>query len=559
MSEPVVYNAPVSPIWRLPDELFYLIFNELCTIYPAGGRNRLGWISSTFVCSRWRRVAIEDCAALWGRSLCALPKAFSTIVERARDAQLTIRFDEPDNRMTGAQSFVETGPLTKALLGLFERRPKQMQSVRITFPAYRLRAPSHNFDALNDNDDVNLDLIDMGVNFDEDPGVQAQNQLMGKRGQRASLFSAAALSALLGHSLPDLQHLELIYDAHYCPVISTAITDHSAFFAPSLLSLKLFRQQFPIKTLYDVLQNSPLLETLAIQWAGDDAPSMLADLPRLVEPIDLPRLTDVFLGGREVNSTAILSLWCLLRAHVDVRLHLMAALDMLPQGENSFTALVPWLRRTGGDTLSTLLSTRGLGLGLSSSSSHRSNPQPYVYIEYAALLPMAQFSPFLSHFITSIDPARIRKLNFDIDLPLMPDSVAELARLTMLEEVRVSFNPDESLAELAEMEELRLLSEPNVAPLFPALKTLVLKDINLTPATRWDADGRFVVVDLLQLRKDAGVPVKKVVLRGMRFGSNSVEENEELNRLGGHVDEVVDERRDESEGIEEIKADENFL
>jgi hypothetical protein len=51
----------------------------------------LGWITLTHVCHRWRLILMEE-ATLWSRILCIFPTAFDIILERARDAPLTIDY-----------------------------------------------------------------------------------------------------------------------------------------------------------------------------------------------------------------------------------------------------------------------------------------------------------------------------------------------------------------------------------------------------------------------------------------------------------------------------------
>ncbi|KZV65442.1 hypothetical protein PENSPDRAFT_655742 [Peniophora sp. CONT] len=568
MSE-VVDNEPVPPILRLPDEVLYLIFHELWAIYPAGGGNKLGWTSSTFVCSRWRRVAIKDCAVLWGRSLCAFPKAFSTVVERAGDANLTINFGGSNHRST-EPVWLERAALREALIDIFRQRQQKIEHVCIKFPAYYVQALPLGLD-----DEVDPDFIDMGVVLNPDGGiaqdalpdpyaeVAAVNALAIAGGERASRFSSAVLSAFMGKSLPHLRHLELAYDMIACSVLSTALPNQITFSAPSLRSLKLFRQHIEAETLCDILHNSPLLETLAVQWAEGDCQHMFVGFPRRTEKLSLPYLVNASLGSRGLSLASCLTLWRLIDASDDARLHLLVSELPPPTENNPFVVLMPQLQRAGGDTLTIRWSFDGINLILSSSASTPSSPRSYVHMQFGDIpLPQpasGRLSSLLSQLFVLVDPARIRILNFEVAFSLSRGSVPELSRLTSVEELCVDMTPEWPLVGLGDL----CAPGPDGASLFLALKTLVLKRINLTGLTRWTDEGRAVARTFLRQRKETGLPVSKLVLRGITFEMDLIfddmYEGGAVRGFDAYVDEVVDRRRPFSDGISEIVADEDFL
>ncbi|VDB99916.1 unnamed protein product [Peniophora sp. CBMAI 1063] len=55
-------------------------------------RSEIGWVRLAAVCHRWRRIVLNK-ASLWADSLCALAGAEETMLDRARDAPLTLRVD----------------------------------------------------------------------------------------------------------------------------------------------------------------------------------------------------------------------------------------------------------------------------------------------------------------------------------------------------------------------------------------------------------------------------------------------------------------------------------
>lgn len=531
-----MYQEPPTAILRLPDELFHLVVHELFAIYPAGGRNKLGWLMSTHVCARLRRIVVEGCAVLWGRSLCSFPKAVPTFLERAGDAKLSIRFVEP-NQGSNEQSFLETNASKAALRMIFQRSVKQIQGVCITFPSFKLRTSPHvpppiDFDLSGDNDNADLS-----------SNIIPENASAIQRFTRAASFSDDTLNTFMGKMLPDLEQLELIVfqmqDLH--TIESVELSTHSAFIAPNMVSLKLLLQRIHVETLVNILRNSPLLSTLKVQWADGDAPSMLVSLPPSTETLLLPRLKDVSLGGREAGYSPLISFWRLIRAHNDVRLHLIASSSIFLEEGNFCVALTPWLQRRGGDTLTMRFGARRLGVILSSSTSSQSVPQLYVHIELGASLPMVHSGSLLSQLFTILEPAHIHVLNFRVDVPLKVDAAIHLARLSALEEICVQFDPDGAPFELE-----NLLSDPDIGLLFPALRTLLLTGINVNPATAWKAEGYLSVANTLQWRMDAGAPVSRLVLRGMSVGLESSLDNVES--LKTHVAEVVNERLGPFEG-----------
>lgn len=538
-------NKPVAPVLRLHDELFYLIFQHLCAIYPAGADNKLGWIYVTHTCSPWRRIAIDECAPLWGRSLCVFPKAFLTFLARARDAKLTIKLMESDHRPEQL-SWFESDELKEALLSVFRERPLQIQCASLVFPAFRakLRNPTA------------PPVID-----DPDPEIQAENARITAKGEQASLLSSATLSGLLGKMLPDLQQLEVVYDMIYCPVESTKLSNNNAFSAPGLISLKLLRQHIPVEMLYNILRNTPLLETLEVQWTALDGQTVLDDLPRLKIPLSLPRLKSISLGSPTIVLDSLRSLWSLIRPHADVRLCFIGPVSSGQEAIDFLAVLAPHLQRPSGDTLTVRWGgARNSGFALSSSSSTQSDPQPCVEIKFTERVPPAFILAVVDETFTAADYTRIRVLDLDVGLGFTltaPHTVVQLAQFIALEELRVEFNPDGPLAGL----DVLPTGIAMPLPIFPALKTLVLKRINLSGFSSWRAEGREVVSGFLRGRKEAGVPVSRVVLRGMKldFSFDGVQDEVALRELGTDVDEVIDQRCDTSVGIMSIIADEDFL
>ncbi|KZV70106.1 hypothetical protein PENSPDRAFT_651760 [Peniophora sp. CONT] len=543
-NEPVPNERDMPAIHKISDDVLYLILLHLCAIDPTGqdGDNKLGWIAATHVCSRWRRVAIHECALLWAQSICALPKAIPTILERARDAHLTLELTEPEYA-SESPTPVESNALKTEIMDIITQHSHQLRRVAFTFPDFQYR-----MEPLGPNAVIFGEAIpdDEEIAGDPEPGsaLALENVRTAARGNEASLLSSVALSALMGKALPNLRHLELVYaNMYYCVVKPTALRDHAAFSAPGLVTLRLYRQRISADTLYHILRDTPLLETLEVQWAYEDASPMLANFPRNPELLFLPHLSDVSLGSGDVHLQDLCPFWKLIRPHPDVGLSLWG-FPSTPLRE-LFSGLAPQLQRASGNTLTIRGSTAAPGFSLcsSSESSARLRKQPCVDVKFAC----HAFPVFFAHLIEDIfgvaHHEHIHILNLDSGKLIAPETVVQLARLTELKELCVDFDTKGPLAVL------NSLSLPDPAPpLFPGLETLVLKRINLSKFTTWKAEGRAMARAFLQRRKEAGVPVSKLVLRGARsaIGSESFDddEGEVLRELSEHVGEVVDERCD---------------
>ena len=86
-------RSAVAPISALPPELLAQIFHFYALEEPpwSGGVQKLGWITVTHVCQRWRQVALGD-SSLWARITGSSPNArwiFEMLV-RARNAPLVV-------------------------------------------------------------------------------------------------------------------------------------------------------------------------------------------------------------------------------------------------------------------------------------------------------------------------------------------------------------------------------------------------------------------------------------------------------------------------------------
>ncbi|KZV65443.1 hypothetical protein PENSPDRAFT_130474 [Peniophora sp. CONT] len=551
-------EVAIAPVLRLHDELYYLVFDYLCAIYPAGGENGLGWVSATHVCSRWRRISIDECATLWGESLCAFPKAFTTFLERARDAKLTIKLAEPDP-LTEKSTWLESDELRDLLADLFRQRSQQVQHASFAFPAFRRKRPPFNPHAVFNN------IAQVGNDpaaSNTDPELAADNARITSRGEQASLLSSAVLSRTMGQTLPRLRRLEIIYDVFQSSVQSTTLSNYTAFSAPSLVSLRLFRQRIRVDTLYNILRNTPLLEIFEVQWTASDGIMMISDIPglRLAEPLELPHLKSFSLGSSTLSLDNHCYFWNLIRAHADVRLSFYGAVFSRQEAIDLVHMLAPQFQRPGLDMLTIRWggAGRGAGLVLSSSTSTRSDPKPCIDIEFAVHVQPTYIPAVIEQTFTPADYARIRVLNFDVGFGLMTMGL-ETVHFTALEELRVDLNPDGPLAELD------TFTQPDAAqpPSFPALKRLVLKRINLSAFSAWQGEWRAMANTFLRRREELGVPLSKVVLRGMTLGSSvsldGVEDDVAVRELGVHVEEVIDQRHDYTEGVLEIMADEDFL
>ncbi|KAF6743170.1 hypothetical protein DFP72DRAFT_1080705 [Ephemerocybe angulata] len=81
---------------RLPAELLSRIFLALSHISSQSMKDpvhkRVDWLICTFVCSRWRDVAL-GCAELWTTPVFAVPALAETMLARSKDAPLRIRFN----------------------------------------------------------------------------------------------------------------------------------------------------------------------------------------------------------------------------------------------------------------------------------------------------------------------------------------------------------------------------------------------------------------------------------------------------------------------------------
>ncbi|KZV70105.1 hypothetical protein PENSPDRAFT_651759 [Peniophora sp. CONT] len=518
-------------IHKLPSDLLFLIFRRLCAIYPVGKDidHKLGWIVAAHVCSHWRRVAINECAPLWAQSICALPKAIPTVLERACDARLTLELTEPEYASENP-TILETDALRKAIVDVAGQRSQQIHRITFAFPNFKAQKQSLGSYG--------------GPWVTPEPGsaIDIENVRTSVRGEQASRLSGTILDALMGKALPSLRHLEIVYEMYTCLVNSMELSDYTAFSAPSLVTLRLFRQRIPADTLYNILRSTPLLETLDVQWNQEDGPPMLASLSRDLETLSLPHLVNVSLGSTEVPFLDLCSLWKLIRPHPDVSLRFLGTLFTLEGLSELLTELATQLQRESGDTLTVRARTAPTsGVSLSSSSTPCSGLRHCVGIWTACRVTPMFTTIMIEHLFAVADHTRIRILDFDLAGSIAEETVVQLARLTDLKELRVNFGIGGPLLSLNYLS----LRAP---PLFPALETLVLKSINSDEFTAWRRGGFYAANSILERRKEAGVPVSKLVLRGARSAMEpSLDgdyESEMLRELSEHVYEVVDERCD---------------
>lgn len=84
---------------RLPAELLSKIFLSLNPTDPV--HKRVDWLICTFVCRRWRDVALS-CAELWTTPIFAKPALAETMLARSKDAPLRILFNGEAEEPSGA-------------------------------------------------------------------------------------------------------------------------------------------------------------------------------------------------------------------------------------------------------------------------------------------------------------------------------------------------------------------------------------------------------------------------------------------------------------------------
>ncbi|VDB96209.1 unnamed protein product [Peniophora sp. CBMAI 1063] len=517
-------NEQRISIQSLSDDVFCLIFNEFHANYSAGGANKLGWVTPSHVCSRWRRILVDDCATLWARSLCTFPKALPIFVERVRDAMLTIRIDEAHLGHETAIGFIEMKESRDTLLDVIKQRSQQIQTIDITFPS-------------------------IPQSYTTPADVAARRNMI------PMLFKAEVLSGLMRKTLPYLQELRLIGPPLSGMNGSAPLSSKTAFVAPKLVCLELFHVQISAETLYNVLRNAPRLETLTIQWAGRDATTMSTDIQHLSEPLPLARLVNASLGGRQARLIDFLPLWRLILAHERVRLHVLVSPSTGDEGESSLVALAPWLQRTGGDMLSFSIATDRIGFAIASSTSTVLDPNPYLHFEFGDMIPGAGLFPrLLSRFITSVHPANIHVLDLDAEIIIRENITGQLEHLSAVRELRVVFG-----LEVAPLFILHDIIEiiPEIPPFFPALRTLVLKGTVTDWSTIWLSQGTGMLSNALQSRREAGFPVSKLILRGVGIGSQ--DERTQIDVMAQHVDEFVDERQHVGWDMAEFEASREFL
>jgi hypothetical protein len=83
----------LAPISVLPAELLARIFHYCALERPLSVSLNLSWIAVTYVCQRWRQVALDD-TSLWARiTVCSRsPKWMAESLVRARNAPLVFTF-----------------------------------------------------------------------------------------------------------------------------------------------------------------------------------------------------------------------------------------------------------------------------------------------------------------------------------------------------------------------------------------------------------------------------------------------------------------------------------
>ncbi|VDB96212.1 unnamed protein product [Peniophora sp. CBMAI 1063] len=546
-------------ILRLHEELFCLIFRHLSDIYPPGEVNQLGWIVCTHVCQSWRRIGTEECATLWGECLCAFPRASPIFLERARSAKLTVDLTVTERATYVEGSWILSEDLKDTLCGIFQGRTQQLQRVSLSFSAFRPILPAFRAATFDNGNPAGV----TSPNIEADMKLRADNERVMSKGQRASLLSGAALDGFMGQTLPALRELEIVYETYQCSVKSTALHSDTAFVAPNLISLKLHRQCIPVHILYDILQSTPLLETLDVQWTHEDGTDMTGDLAGLKPPLSLPQLKNVALSSPTLSLEGLRSFVGLIRAHPDVRLRFGGSVTSHQEAIEFLAMLAALIRRSSLD-LFTIRGGRfplsGTSIVFSSTLASPSNPKPCVDVAFEREGP--QIVSLVQQMFMSADYTRIRALRLDVDsisLAMAPDVMSFLAQLTAIQELQVNLSSDGLLLGFASVGQLDAALQPR---LFPDLKTLVLRRINLSPSSLWQREGRQAANAFLEARKEAGVPVSKVILRGMKLGSvgfDRVPDDVALRELEEFVDEVVDQRQEQSMGIMPIIADDDFL
>ncbi|VDB88672.1 unnamed protein product [Peniophora sp. CBMAI 1063] len=105
-------------------EIFYA-----CAIADAPKRGDLGWIRLSFVSRLWR-ATILDLPVLWARVICVYPKAFNTMLSRARDAPLTLDLAELRRATGDTASPVSVEGLMSFVEGILSQARTVMDAVQ---------------------------------------------------------------------------------------------------------------------------------------------------------------------------------------------------------------------------------------------------------------------------------------------------------------------------------------------------------------------------------------------------------------------------------------------
>jgi len=272
----------VTPISVLPPELLARIFRFYALEEPpwSGSVQKLGWITVTHVCQRWRQVALGD-SSLWARITGISPnsKWISEMLVRARNAPLVVDFVVPP----------VPGILSKFAPHIFRIRELRLRGLSVDRPQglrdiCALEAPA-------------LEHFELGVSVSY-PVIFHQlgwRSLFRGRAPKLRILSLSNVS-MAWSLIPRGQLTQL------------KVTIFRGISTPT--SLPSDSDQ-----LLDLLVNSPDLEVLVLEFC---LPAMLFQPPD-GQAIHLPRLSRLCLGG---STSRVANLLKMLKLPPSTTLHL---------------------------------------------------------------------------------------------------------------------------------------------------------------------------------------------------------------------------------------------
>ncbi|KAI0056498.1 hypothetical protein BV25DRAFT_1571468 [Artomyces pyxidatus] len=272
-----------SPISKLPSGALARVFKFLMLLSEPGfggrifthnsgkGRPSLGWIEVTYVCRRWRQVALDN-PSLWGRISFRMSSSWlKEMLARSRSAPIVI---------------TETGyyyhPVPQPIPPVFDMQMSRISTIDICFNPWLLPAVT---DALNSLPAPRLELLYLGQeHYESAPIVHLPRSPVLRRLRFNNLtFSWKSMAS------SDLSHLEISVKQNF----------------PSTLGKGPQANPAQCEDFISFLQNTPRLETLILEHClppHQERPS------EAVNVIQLPHLARLGLYGTTLDVIGVLEL-----------------------------------------------------------------------------------------------------------------------------------------------------------------------------------------------------------------------------------------------------------